>query len=260
MLEMLMLFGVGLAAGGLGGLLGIGGGVVLMPVLRFGLGLPAGLAAGTCMLGVFCTTLGGSYRHSRLGHLALRPLVPVLVSGAVATAIFCLAFGRLAPRARWLDLGIGMVICLIAGRMLYEGIRGTRHPAVGDPGALPGSLGAKIAIGGAAGALPGLLGLGTGGILVPAFAFLLKAPLKTAMAASLLCFAVNAGISSAFKLAQGYVVLAAALPMGLGALIGANLGALGNRRFSSRTLKVGFGLLFAFVSFKFILSGYEVKP
>lgn len=258
MLEILMIFGVGVVAGALGGLLGIGGGVVLMPVLRFGLGLPPGLAAGTCVLGVFCTTLGGSYRHYRLGQLQLRPLVPVILAGGVTTALCCSVFGMLAAKGRWLDLGVGLVIGLIAGRMLLEGVRGAVGAPVSPTGSLPGSVGAKIAIGGAAGTLPGLLGIGTGGVLVPAFAFLLSAPVKTAMAASLLCFAVNAGISTGVKLAQGYVVLAVAIPLGLGTLAGANLGALANRRFPSRVLKVAFGLLFAVVSIKFILTGYEV--
>jgi uncharacterized membrane protein YfcA len=255
MFDLILLFAVGLLAGALGGLLGIGGGVLLMPVLRFGIGLPASLAAGTCVLVVLCTTLAGSYRHYRLGHVSPGPLVPVILAGAVSTTLCCLLFGWLAARARWLDLGVGLVIGLIAGRMLLEGLRGLRPPPSAASDRLPGSLGAKVAIGGAAGTLPGLLGIGTGGILVPAFALGLRAPIRTAMAASLLCFAVNAGISALFKLAQGYVVLALALPLGFGALLGANLGAWFNRRFPSRTLKVVFGLLFAFVSAKFIVAG-----
>jgi uncharacterized membrane protein YfcA len=67
--EILMLFGGGLLAGTLGGLLGIGGGIVLMPMLRFLVGLSPAHAAGTCILAVFFTTLGGSYRHYKQGNV-----------------------------------------------------------------------------------------------------------------------------------------------------------------------------------------------
>jgi len=46
----------GFSAGLLGGLLGIGGGVVLMPVLRFVVGLSPSMAAGATVIAVFCTT------------------------------------------------------------------------------------------------------------------------------------------------------------------------------------------------------------
>lgn len=55
--HILFLVLAGFLAGLIGGLLGLGGGILLMPVLRFGLGLPPPIAAGTCIVGVFCTTL-----------------------------------------------------------------------------------------------------------------------------------------------------------------------------------------------------------
>ncbi len=83
MTEFLILLGTGLAAGTLGGLLGLGGGIILMPLLRFGFGLSPMYAAGTCVLAVFFTTLGGSYRHYRLGHVKFKPLLPVVAAGVV---------------------------------------------------------------------------------------------------------------------------------------------------------------------------------
>lgn len=256
---LLMLVG-GLAAGIVGGLLGLGGGIVLMPLLRFGAGLPAGEAAGTCVLAVFFTTLGGSYRHHRLGHLHVRPLVPVLGAGAGATVLASLVFGYIASRGRWLDLGIGLVFALVAGRMLIEGLPGIfrPRPEVAIRAGVQGSSAAKVGIGAAAGVLPGLLGIGTGGILVPAFTFLLKAPVKAAIGASLLCFCVNAAISAGFKLGQGYIDLGLALPACAGTLVGANLGALVNRRMPSGTLKLIFGLVFVYVALKFVLRFFGV--
>lgn len=261
MSELILLFGGGLVAGALGGFLGIGGGIVLMPILRFLIGLPPPQAAGVCILAVFFTTLGGSYRHYKLGNIRFRPIVPVIVSGTIATVIFSFVFLYLSARDRWLDLAIGIVFSLVSARMIAEGIPGLIK-IKGDDAAgrtIHGSWLQKISIGSLAGALPGLLGIGTGVILVPAFTYILNVPIKIAMASSLTCFSVNALISSGLKYIQGFVDLKIAMPMCLGTLLGANMGAVLNKRFPSRTLKFIFGLMFSYVSLKFVLMFFEVR-
>jgi uncharacterized membrane protein YfcA len=259
MMAPLLLVG-GALAGTLGGLLGIGGGIVLMPMLRFVVRLSPARSAGTCILAVFFTTLGGSYRHHRNGHLELRSILPIMVSGAAACVVSSLAFGRLARRGSCLDLGIGLVFALISLRMIAEGIPGLLERAEKEDSGprVRGTAASKALLGASAGVLPGLLGIGTGGVLVPAFSFLMHAPIKTATAASLACFCCNAAISSAFKLAQGYVALDVAPPICLGTLVGAYLGAVLNRRFPSRAVKLLFGLVFLAVSTKFFLASTGV--
>jgi uncharacterized membrane protein YfcA len=230
-----------------------------MPILRFVVGLTPARAAGTCVLAVFFTTLGGSYRHFKLGNLNFKFIVPVIVSGAVATAVFSLIFLSVASRERWLDLGIGLVLSLISVRMILEGIPGLVAPRRESRAAeaLSDSLPRKVLIGGSAGVLPGLLGIGTGVILVPAFTYLLSMPIKAAVASSLTSFCANAFVSSSFKLAQGFVDLSVALPLCAGTLVGSNVGAVLNRRFSSAAVRVFFGLLFSYVSARFILSFFQ---
>ena len=70
-----LVFG-GIMAGMLGGLLGIGGGILLMPILRFIVGLDPAYAAGTCVVAVFFTTLGGSLKHFKLGHIDFPSILP----------------------------------------------------------------------------------------------------------------------------------------------------------------------------------------
>ncbi len=209
-----------------------------------------------CDRGVF-TTLGGSYRHYKLGHLRAQSIVAVIVSGAISTILFSIAFIYFsAPaRDRWLDLAMGIVFSLIAIRMIVEGFPGLvkRKEERNESGAIGGTKTQKIAIGTLAGALPGFLGIGTGVILVPAFHLILGAPIKISMASSLMCFSFNAFISSSFKFAQGLIDPRVALPICIGTLIGANLGALINKRFTSAALKILFGIFFLYVSLKFIL-------
>jgi uncharacterized membrane protein YfcA len=250
----------GVAAGILGGLLGLGGGIVLMPVFRFGLDFPAPLAAGTTVVAVFFTTLGGAVRHHRNGHINWGSIGPVIGAGALATLLFSLLFPSLAARASWLDLGIGLVLCGVALRMILESLprAGSFSPSITRmPG--PGHLLKKVSIGSAAGALPGLLGIGGGAILVPAFRLLLRWPIKVAMGSSLACFAVNAFVSSTLKGTQGYVDFPAAISAGVGAFLGANLGAALNRRFASSLLQFLFGVVFTYVALKFVLVSFGIR-
>jgi len=256
----LFCLGTGLAAGVVGGMLGLGGGIILMPVLRFVFGLSLPYAAGTTIMAVFFTAAAGSARHHAIGNINLPAIRPILLSGAAATLLFSLLFTVLAEHERWLDLGVGVVFSTVAIRMIFEGLARPaffrtveeRKPDVGD-------LYRKIGIGATAGVLPGLLGIGTGAILVPAFRYLLRWPVREAMGSSLACFAVNALISTYFKWAQGYVDIGFALPICLGALLGAYAGAELNRRLSSRTLHLAFGLIFVYVSTKFIFTSFGIQ-
>ena len=171
-------------------------------------------------------------------------------------SIFSIVFLYFSTREQWIDLGIGLVFSLISLRMIIEGIIGSsiEKDNKSNSNNINGNLWHKISIGSLAGALPGLLGIGTGVILVPAFTYLLSAPIKVAMASSLACFSVNSLISSAFKWHQGFVNLEVALPICAGTLIGAGLGARLNKRFPSRALRLAFGIVFLYVSLKFILS------
>ena len=258
MVDQALLLSVGLLAGMVGGLLGIGGGIVLMPVLRFVIGLSPAFAAGTCVLAVFFTTLGGGFKHYRLGHVPIRSLIPVIVSGAISTILFSMLFLYFARKEQWLDFGIGIVFMLVSMRMILDGIRSRKaqniykEPAVG----LQNSFSRKVILGGLAGILPGLLGIGTGAILVPGFTYLLNAAIKVAIGSSLVCFAVNALFSALLKSAQGYVDFAVAIPICLGTLVGSQIGAILNRRTPSAALRILFGLVFTYVSFRFILSAF----
>jgi len=253
--EPFVLLAGGLVAGMLGGMLGIGGGVVLMPLLRFGIGLEPQDAAGTCVLAVFFTSVGGSYRHHRLGHLQLRPVWPVIVAGACAAVAASIAFTRVMACGHWLDLGIGFTFMLVAMRMAMDGARGLAggQGRSVTAGSLDGMFVKKALVGTVGGTFPGLLGIGTGSFLVPAFTFFLRFPIKRAMAASLVCFAVTAAISACFKLAQGYVDLQIAMPACIGTVLGANFGALVNKRAPSPWLRLCCGVLFGVIAARFVL-------
>lgn len=259
LIELSIVFIGGVLAGTLGGLLGIGGGIVLMPILRFFVGLSPAVAVGTCIVAVFFTTLGGCFRHYKLGHVNIRSIFPVIVAGAISTVLFSLVFLYFTQREKWLDLGIGLVFSLVSIRMLLEGFSDLLGKKMTDSVGteIGGSKWKKLTIGGIAGILPGLLGIGTGAILVPAFALFLKVPIKIAIGSSLTSFSVNAFFSALLKFFQGFVYLPVALPICLGTLIGSNIGAVLNKRFPSSALKILFGIAFSCVSYQYILVFFQ---
>jgi uncharacterized membrane protein YfcA len=245
----------GIAAGMLGGLLGIGGGILIMPILRFVVGIEPAYAAGTCVVAVFFTTLGGSLKHFKLGHIDIRSLCPVILAGLFSSIIFSVLFIYLTQRDLWLDTAVGIVFSFVALRMLWEGISAYLHkrPEHNAESSIRGSIFAKLTIGSVAGILPGLLGIGTGAVLVPSFAFALNAPIKIAIGSSLACFSLNALASSAFKLIQGVVQIHLLIPLCIGTLIGSQFGAILNGRFSSPFLKILFGMVFVYVACRYLI-------
>jgi len=252
MLGYLVLLVSAVFAGLLGGLLGIGGGIVIMPVLRFLFGIPTPFAAGTTALAVFFTTLTGGYKHVRMGHVDIRSLLPLMAVGAVSTAFFSFLFMFFAERPLWLELGVGCVFLVISLRMILEGFFPSADRPRGSAGAIQSRGPAKVALGFVSGMLPGLFGIGTGAVLVPAFTYCLNSPIKVAIGSSLVCFSVNAFISSVIKIFQGFVLPDKALFLCIGTAVGAWLGARLNRGFPSSLLKLLFGLAFFYIALKYI--------
>ena len=78
---------IGLGLGFLSGLLGVGGGIALMPVLLYGFGFPIRQAAGTGILVLLVTAVSGTIAHARAGHVHLG-MSMVLLAGASVTARF----------------------------------------------------------------------------------------------------------------------------------------------------------------------------
>lgn len=252
---MLLLFSSGIAAGMLGGLLGIGGGILIMPILRFVMGLEPAYAAGTCIVAVFFTTLSGSLKHFKLGHIDFRSILPIIISGLLSTLVFSFLFFYVSKKAIWLDVATGFLFLFIALRMIWEGISEhfSKSMASASSSGIEGSIMAKATIGGVAGILPGLLGIGTGAVLVPAFTFALQAPIKIAIGSSLACFSLNAFVSSLLKLFQGFVQINMLAPLCFGTLIGARIGAAVNGKLNAPVLKLLFGLLFIYVDSKYLM-------
>jgi len=251
-LTFFILFVIGVLAGGMGSLLGIGGSILMMPAIRFGFDFSPALAVGTALTAVVFTAVSGATQHWRLGNVDWGSVKYIASAGVVGVLAGSALFFYISAYGALIDLIVGLALIWAATRMLYEGIFQRQAPEVAGDRILGGKR-AKAGIGGSAGFLTGLLGLGGGFVLVPSFIYLVRSPLRIAIGSSMASFVWFALIGAIIKIYQGFTDIPVAVVLGLGAAGGAIIGARLVARFKPATLKAIFGVIFLYVSLKYIL-------
>jgi uncharacterized membrane protein YfcA len=254
----ILYFLTGIAAGIIGGLLGTGGCALMMPVVRFGFNFDPAFAVGTTLFAVVFTAGAGAYKHLRMGNVDRKTALYVGISGIFGVIIGSLVFGYLIHYKSIIDLILGFAFLLVSIRMAYEGIflRG-KHELSGSQ--IPGKKTNQGILGACVGVLTGIIGLGGGYALVPSFIYFFRAPTKIAIGTSMASFIWIAFLGAILKLFQQVVNIQAAIILGIGAVIGAIYGAGLVARFQSATLKALFGILFFYVSLKYILIYFGIR-
>jgi uncharacterized protein len=247
----------GFIAGIVGGLLGTGGCALMMPVLRFGFRFDPAVAVGTTLTAVVFTAASGAIQHFRMKNVDRQTALITGLSGILGVILGSIIFGLIKSHGAIIDLIIGIAFIVVSLRMLYEGLRGSK---ANEPAAvIPGTPLAKGVLGSVVGTLTGVIGLGGGYALVPSYIYILKSPVKLAIGTSLAAFIWMALVGAIFKIFQGVVDLPTAIALGIGALAGAIVGAKLMARFKPHVLKALFGLLFLYVSLKFILIYFGLR-
>jgi uncharacterized membrane protein YfcA len=222
----------GLMAGALGGLMGVGGGILLVPLLVHALGLGQHEAHGTSLAFVTVTALVAAALYFRQGNVDV-PLAGWLALGAVLGVLLGAALAR-RMTARRLRQAFGILILATAVRILVH------VPAhAGPPSPWPAAL--NVLLGLAVGALGGLLGVGGGTILVPILVLGEGYPQHVAQGVSLLMI-LPTGIVGAWSHARHGHVLRALLP---GLMAGGALGALLGAFLANRIEAAALSRLFA---------------
>jgi uncharacterized membrane protein YfcA len=268
-------FVVGLAVGLLSGLVGIGGGVLIVPFLYFfyahpdlfGVGadpeVRTVVAHATSLFVIVPTALRGVLAYRRAGLVEWRAVWPIgLASTAVAVGAAQLAT-RLPPQA--LRLAFGLLLLYSALRLARGGKEETPDAGHRFRLSLPVTLGA----GAAAGTFSALLGVG-GGIVVVPILMHVGIELRRVAATSMGIVAITsvAGVL-AYMLAGteaagrppgsiGYVDVLVGGVMFLGSLLSVGWGAALNQRMQPRTLALVFSGLFAVVGGRLVLENLGV--
>jgi len=239
----LELVAVGLLAGSFGAVLGVGGGIILVPGLILVAGLPFHTAVGASLVCVVATSVAGSAVYLRTGRVDLGVGVRLqlyTVLGAV-TAGLAAVYVPVAP----LYLAFALLLLITAFRMW------PRAHAVAPPHDVaherrPLAAGASVG----AGAVAGLLGVGGGVLNVPILHLLLGMPFDRSVATSVYMIGVTAAGAALVYLARGDVALGIAGVAMIGTLAGAGVAALVGGKLPQRALKLIFALLLVYVAFR----------
>lgn len=250
----LLIFGISIVVGALGGLLGIGGGVFLIPVLTVLLHVPIKVAIGASLVSVIATSsaAGAVYVGQGLAHVRCGMVLEIAttlgaIGGGLATAAIN---GRVLEGvfAGAMALTVWGMSRIKTGAADFHptGLLDTRFrdPASGtrvDYGVrrLPAGLGASLI----AGALSGMLGIGGGTVKVPVMTVVMGMPLRAAIATSNLMIGVTAATGALIYLSRGLVVPHIAVPTALGILLGASLEPRLAMHIRTRWIKRAFELL-----------------
>jgi uncharacterized membrane protein YfcA len=260
MLHALLIFFVALAVGALGSMLGIGGGVLLIPILTGLFGVPIKTAIGASIVSVIATSsaagavyVGRGLAHTRLsmvmeiattlgalaGGLTAVLISPHLLAGIFAAVLVYVVWSmrRVSGREALIE-PTGLLdtnyMDPFSGETITYGVR-----------KLPQGMGASFL----AGNVSGLLGIGGGIIKVPIMNVVMGVPLRAAIATSNFMIGITAATSAVIYYQHGYLDPSVAIPTALGVLAGAQVGTrIGGRLRSQRLKQIFQWLLLVFAA------------
>jgi uncharacterized protein len=227
----LLLLVLGFLAGLLGALTGIGGGVILTPILALHFGIPIREAIGTSLVAVITTSAASSSVHLQRHTTDIRLGMTLELATALGAAVMAYLvgyFNRNALEGLFAAFLLYSAITILSkrGKVKDEdnsspGINGEVVIPPYEPKRYPLGLCASLV----AGALSGLLGIGGGPIKVPVMYIFMNVPLMVATATSNFMIGVTAAASAIVYYRRGDIVPEIAAPLAAGVFVGSLLGA-----------------------------------
>jgi uncharacterized protein len=270
----LLIFAGSLAAGFLGALTGLGGGVVIVPMLTILFGVDIRYAIGAALVSVIATSSGAAAAYVREGYSNVR----VAMFLEIATTVGALAGTAVAAYLH------ASVIAVIFGVVLiysaYASLKQEPH-ATNDLG--PDRLATRLRMdssypvaggfesyhvrgvpGGfilmfVAGVLSGLLGIGSGAVKVLAMDRVMKLPFKVSTTTSNFMIGVTAAAGAGVYLSRGYIDPGLAMPVMFGVLAGSTAGARVLAGAQVKVLRWVFSGVIGALAIEMIYSGLKGK-
>lgn len=249
----------GMLAGVFGSLLGLGGGILIVPLLTLGFGLPVREAVGVSLVCVIMTSsaAAGVYLERDLANLRLGMTLELFT-----------ATGALVGGAIAFLLNEQVVAGLFTILLLYTAIsmvrRGHVQPAPEPAADAPRAAGHAASLGGPgysvrnlprasvlavfAGVISALLGVGGGIVNVPVMNVVMRVPLRVATATSNLMIGVTASAGAIAYLLRGGIDPYVAAPTAVGVFLGASIGSRTAHRVDPRLLRLLFVLVLLYTA------------
>jgi uncharacterized membrane protein YfcA len=270
----LLVTGISLFAGLLGSLVGVGGGIIVVPALSLFLGVDIRHAIAASIISVIATSSGAasSYVREHITNIRLAMVLEIATAAGALTG----AFLAVVISGRGLYILFGVVLCYTAWSMLRKKT-GPETRAPEDPWAdklrLHGefhdrALGRKVtyriartklglAVSYVAGTVSGLLGIGGGVLKVPVMNLAMGVPIKVCTATSNFMIGVTAAASAAVYFMRGDVQPFVAAPVAVGVLLGAKVGAKLLSRLKNNSIKLIFVAVLLISAVQMLLKGMK---
>lgn len=271
------IFLLSVIAGVFGSILGLGGGIIITPALTLLFGIDIRYAIGASIVSVIATSSGAAvaYVRDKITNMRIGMFLEIATTIGAITGAFISGF--IDTKYLYIIFGVLLLYSALAmlkkkNQELPEGV--TAHP-LADKLRLNGEYHDKVlnknisynvtgVYGGfgmmyVAGIISGLLGIGSGIFKVMAMDLFMKLPLKVSSATSNFMIGVTAAASAGVYLLRGDIDPKIASPVALGVLIGATIGTKIMQRLKSKTIRLIFIPVLAFVSIQMIIKGLGVK-
>jgi len=275
----LLLLVVGAVAGVIGAILGLGGGIVIIPVLTLLFGINIRYAVGASIVSVIATSSGAAatYVKDRITNIRVAMLLEVgttigAFAGAMLTTI----------------ISTDQLFLLFAVILLYSGVamvRGRKPQDLGHEVRAPDPLATRLRLNASypdallqtevayqvyqvplglalmlgAGLISALLGIGSGVLKVPAMDQAMKLPIKVSSATSNFMMGVTAAASAGAYFMRGWILPSLAAPVAVGVVLGAWLGSWLMMRMSSARIRKYFVVVIIVVAAQMLLRGLNLK-
>jgi uncharacterized protein len=270
-LELTIIVWIGsLVAGFLGALTGLGGGIVITPLLTLAFGIDIRYAIGATLVSVIATSSGAAAAYVKEGYSNIR----IGMFLEIATTVGAVAGASLAARIS--NNAIGIIFGMV---LLYSAFASSRPRQEGAGDFSPDPLAARLKLDGnyptpeglktyrvhavpagfglmfVAGILSGLLGIGSGALKVIAMDQVMSIPFKVSTTTSNFMIGVTAAASAGIYLSRGYIDPGLAMPVMLGVLLGSLGGARVLTMARTPHLRLIFSLVISLMAFEMIYYG-----
>jgi len=268
-----LVFLISAVAGILGSLLGLGGGIIVIPALTLIFNIDIRYAIGASIVSVIATSssAAAAYVRERMTNIRVAMVLEI------ATTLGALTGAYLAGKieVRWLYVVFGVMMGYSSLMMLrkrhesatlitkkapwadylrlhssyYDRVRGeeVRYRVV--------STRIGMALMYVAGVVSGLLGIGSGALKVPAMDLAMRLPIKVSTATSNFMIGVTAAASAGVYFMRGDIDPYIAAPVATGVLVGAAIGPRIMGRIENATLRLLFVVTLLFISVQMLLKG-----
>jgi uncharacterized protein len=229
---------VGLTGGFIAGLLGLGGGVIIIPLLIYVAGIEVRLATGISMVQSFFATLSAIIVHRGSRTVDVRLGIILGTGGTI---------GALAGSVAAADIANRVLLMIYFGLVCVSVLLLFLAPKQEKPERRRVSMVLVFVIGLIVGILAGMLGVGGGFLLTPLMISLLHVPTRVAVGTALLMIVPSTFTGSIGKIMTGQFDLQYGLPVIIGSILGAQIGGRVNRRISPRAIRMALLTLLALI-------------